>query len=177
VGLFDKALKNVVGGALGNAVNDVLKGDFGQKLEEVTGLDLNKDGTKSARDPFGTPQSIPDQTPGYSSTPASRYEDGSTRDRAYFKDLLTEKFPSYLDDGAGVAVLPSTPRTPDFVLYKDAKPAVGIFLTEKGRYRNQAFRDTKTAYEANGIIFMNFFDHMPNERGYIINRVRTALGI
>lgn len=184
MGLFDKIVKNAVGNALGGAVSDALKGDLGDKLEKATGLDINGDGARGTNDPFGTPPQItPTQTASYAPqnnqgtyNAASDDGDDDYKDKAYFAQLLAREFPQYQIAGSD-AIAPGLAKPLDFVLLQEGRPVAAITLTERGRYRNQAFRTTKAVCQERGVPFINFFDHMPNRPNYIINRIKTNLGL
>jgi hypothetical protein len=184
MGLFDKLVKNAVGGAINDAVNGAMKGDLGKGLEKVTGLDLNGDGVTGEPDPFGAPpQSASAQQAGsapqsaqLSYDSAGDAEDESYKDKDYFAQLLAKEFPQYQIAGSD-AIAPGLAKPLDFVLLQDGKPAAAIALTEKGRYRNEAFRTTKATCQAQGVPFINFFSHMPNRPSYITTRIKTNLGL
>jgi hypothetical protein len=182
MGLFDKALKKAVGSVLNDAVSGALKGDLGQKLENATGLDLNGDGVKGA-DPFRAPQASqapPAQTPGYNpSSPLAGSSDNQPKNCDYFVNLIGQNFPQFTiqtrEYPAPFARPTSQPY--DLTLYQDGRAVAAIILTKGNRYRSQAFKDAKADSEAAGVPFMNFFLRLPNRPDYVVDRIKTNLGL
>jgi hypothetical protein len=165
MGLFDKIVKNAVGNAVGGAINDA--------LEKATGVDLNQDGVNGENADLGIPQQST-QAARQQSTP---FDSGAgTKDHAFFAGLLAENFAEYqVAENAPVSQLGGDGRPYDFLLSKDGKPAAAIMLTEGNRYKNQPFIKAKASAEAAGVPFLNFFLRLPNQRDYVINRIKTAL--
>lgn len=50
-----------------------------------------------------------------------------------------------------------------------------ITVTDHNRDNNTAFRNAKRAAQVAGVPFINFYTHMPNERDYVVNRIKTML--
>ena len=48
-------------------------------------------------------------------------------------------------------------------------------LTPHNRDNNLAFRNAKQACQAAGVPFINFYSHLPNEREYVVTRIRSML--
>jgi hypothetical protein len=165
VGFFDKLKKARAGDTLGNAFSNVIGKATGNEQ-----LDLG----------------IPQQTQQDGWHPATQRANASantdirdTKNHGYFAALLAEQFSEYtvteFESPASFAMPGSKPY--NFLLYQAGKPVAAIMLTEGNRYQNQPFRDAKASAEAAGIPFINFFLRLPNERDYIINRIKTNLNL
>jgi hypothetical protein len=181
MGLFDKIVKNAVGDALGGALGDA--------LEKATGVDINQDGKQGGADVFGVPQGSqssqasqsaqPAAQPAPAARPAPAAASGTgLNNHAEFAALLAEKFADYqVQEFAPVSVFGGEGKPYDFLLSKDGSPVIALMLTEGNRYRGKDFVGAKAASEAAGVPFVNFFLRLPNERGYVINRIKTTLGL
>lgn len=98
---------------------------------------------------------------------------------AYFYNILAGAFPDY-EIKAGIpatAIGASNPaaKNYDFCLFKAGRVAAAIMLTPHNRDRNSAFLTAKAACYNAGIPFINFYTHYPNEREYVINRVKSFI--
>jgi hypothetical protein len=157
MGLFDKVVKSVVGGKVEDLIEQATgrRGDYpAQQTSQST--------SASDRHRF---VNVP--------VPA-----GNRPDHAYFAQLLQEKFAQYqIKEYVPVAELGGSGKDYDFGLYEGGSLRGVIMLTEHNRDNNQAYKGAKAACQAAGLPFINFYLHMPNERGYIINRIKTLLGL
>ena len=71
---------------------------------------------------------------------------------------------------------PISPCKPyDYCLWENGRLAAVIMLTEHNRDRNALFLNARRAAEQSGIPFINFYTHMPNERSYVRERIRSFL--
>ena len=62
-----------------------------------------------------------------------------------------------------------------YALLRNGKTVAVIMLTHHNRDRNSAFLNArKSALESN-ITFLNFYAHFPNERSYVVSRIKNAL--
>lgn len=61
-------------------------------------------------------------------------------------------------------------------LYKNGEPkAFMMIISDRNQYRKKEIRLAKEAAEWNGVPYMNFFSHLPNEETYIDERIRKNL--
>lgn len=66
-------------------------------------------------------------------------------------------------------------RSYSYGMYRNGAPVVMIMITEHNKEQNRAFQGAKAACAQSNVKFLNFFTHMPNDRGYVVNRIRQAL--
>jgi hypothetical protein len=162
MGLFDRLVRNAVGDALkdvvGNAVNQALGTD--QPAADATAGPA-ADTSQSAAQPAAQPAAAGEQLGG---------ADG-------FRKMLAAEFP-------GLAVREQVPvsefggegKPYDFALYRDGRAVAVIMLTPRNRDNNRAFKGAKEAAGTAGVAFINFYLHMPNERSYVAQRIRSFVG-
>lgn len=61
-------------------------------------------------------------------------------------------------------------------LYSGAMPkALIMAIDNRNDYRTKAFRTAKSIAEDDGIVYLNFFSHLPNEMEYISGRLRDNI--
>ncbi|MDR1798451.1 MAG: hypothetical protein LBR19_00985 [Bifidobacteriaceae bacterium] len=163
MGLFNKLLKSTVGEAIEHAVKEVAHA-------------AGKDGQDTA----ATVQSQA-QTPSTQPAPAATPAATGLSSQAAFRSLLASAFPELtVRENLPVAELGGAGKPYDFALFRgaaDAAPAAAgvIMLTPHNRDNNRAFKGAKAAAEAAGVPFINFYLHMPNEPGYVTDRIRSLL--
>lgn len=93
-------------------------------------------------------------------------------------NLLADHFPEYdLRMEVSPSIFNADPmsRSYSYGLYRNGSPKMMIMVTEHNRDNNRAYRYAKQACENAGVPFLNFFTHMPNEKEYVINRIKNAL--
>ena len=71
------------------------------------------------------------------------------------------------------APIPCRPYT--YALLRGGQPVLVILLTQHNRDRNAAFLNAKRSAMNSSVKFLNFYTHYPNERGYVVTRIRSAL--
>ncbi len=179
VGLFDNVVKKGLGGALGGA----LGGKVTEALEQATGMDLNGDGQSgSAGSVFGSQQqgtTVPGQQQAYQqqAAPAQYTQQGQyaqqVTDKAYFRTIIKEVFSGYIvREDMPVSELGGEGRPYDFALIAGGECAGVVMLVEHNRDNNRAYKGARAAAQAAGVPFINFYTHMTNERGFVINRIK-----
>ncbi len=92
--------------------------------------------------------------------------------------ILNSEFPGYdirTQIAATALGAPDGCRAFDYGLYLNGTPVLMIMVTDHNRERNRAYNGAKQACANSGVKFMNFFTHMPNERSYVVNRIKSAL--
>jgi hypothetical protein len=61
-------------------------------------------------------------------------------------------------------------------IYNNGYPVLFInIIVDRNDYRTRRYRLAKKASEDNGVPHLNFFCHLPNEKEYISNRIRSTL--
>lgn len=94
-------------------------------------------------------------------------------------EILAACFPAYEvqrevpASAFGWSVSPARPYS--YCLYSGGYLSAVIMLTPHNRDNNAAFRNARAACAENGIPFINFYTHMPNERQYVVERIRSFL--
>ncbi len=111
---------------------------------------------------------------------APRVDSAAQNDiRAEMDGILASDFSAYqIQRGIDAAALgsPVAPCKPyDYCLWEGGRLAAVIMITEHNRDRNTLFLNAKKAAAQSGIPFINFYTHMPNERGYVTQRIRNFL--
>lgn len=167
MGLFDRLAKQGL-----NKVKD--------RIEKAAGVDLDNalDKLSDAIGQGASRQSAAESAAA-PARPAYRAP-AAPVDAAYFARILAEEFPEYAAEPATpasalgfAATLPAKPY--DFALLQGGTCRAVVMLTEHNRDNNMAFKNAKQAAQSAGIPFINFYLHYPNERGYVIQRIRSFL--
>lgn len=65
-------------------------------------------------------------------------------------------------------------RPYDRIIYTDGLP-VAVMYTPHNRDHNRAFINAKEACEKEEIMFLNFYEHLPNEEEYVADRISEAI--
>ncbi|MEA4911179.1 MAG: hypothetical protein VB092_01010 [Oscillospiraceae bacterium] len=144
------------------------------KLEQATGVDLDAAVEKLVE----TAKQETPQSAAETETPTAAAETPAAL-KARFASILSEEFSAYevKTDVApaqlGAAAAPA--RAYDFALYKGGRAAGVILLTPHNRDRNAAFKNARAAAQKAGVPFINFYEHYPNERSYIVTRIKSFL--
>ena len=97
-----------------------------------------------------------------------------------FEQILTGDFPELRimknAAPANIGITAPQPCRPyTFALMRNGKAAVVILLTQHNRINNAAFKNARKSALDSKIPFLNFYTHMPNERGYITSRIKSVL--
>ena len=169
--LFDK-LKKATSGQLGDAL--------GKAIEGVTKATAQFGAQEPSR-PQAAPQSVGRAAPGAPAphapfAPAPHAEDAERR----FGQILAEEFADLqvVKEAAPGSIGISAPnpcRPYSYALLRGGRPVMAIMLTPHNRDRNSAFLNARKAAQGANIAFLNFYTHFPNERGYVVSRIKSAL--
>ena len=89
-----------------------------------------------------------------------------------FSDLQIIKNAS--PESVGISA-PQPCRPYSYALLRNGKIAAAIMLTPHNRDRNSAFLNAKKSALDSNIVFLNFYMHLPNERNYVVSRIKNAL--
>ena len=174
MGLLDRVVKKAVGDVLADKASDL--------IGQVTGQNPSTRGQsvypaqQAPSDPGWQPQQASQDTGwerGFNrrGLPSIEY-----KDHAWFATMLKENFSEYLiREYVPVAELGGDGKPYDFLLIRNGAACGAIMLTEHNKTNNRAFKGAKAACQAAGVPFINFFDFMANEPGYVINRIRGLL--
>ena len=185
MGIFDRAIRRGVGKALGeslsSAVNSALRGSDAAGNEEQprrgpAGVFCTNCGSKiegGARFCTSCGAKAPQSAEPVSAAPrAVRGERG----KDYFASILSQDFSAYdVRENVSPAELGGGGKSYDFGLYQAGRLVGVVMLTPHNRDRNQAFLSARQTCQRAGIPFINFYTHMPNERGYVADRIRSML--
>jgi hypothetical protein len=155
------AVSDAVSTAVGGAVNDLVK----KATDGITG------GSGGQAPQYAPSASAPQQA-----SAQTQAQPPARKDKTFFAGVLQQEFPGYeIRQDVPVAELGGTGKPYDFGIYLAGQPRAVVMLTEHNRDNNAAYRNAKAAAAARGVPFLNFYLHMPNERDYVVNRVRSAL--
>jgi hypothetical protein len=66
-------------------------------------------------------------------------------------------------------------RNYDYVLYKGGKPAAAVMLTLAGHRYNRPYLGAKEMSVSAGVLFYNFYTNYPNDREYVVNRIKGGM--
>ena len=146
-------------------------------LENAIGVDLDR-AVSGRTSGAGTQTSARPAERGYAAPRAQQTPQRNLP--AFFGELLSSEFPEYEVQtrvGAPALGLNADPCKPyDFILCRDGYVRAAIMLTPHNRDRNAAFLNARAAAQQMGIPFINFYLHYPNERSYVVQRIRSFLG-
>lgn len=92
--------------------------------------------------------------------------------RYCFSDYVIEKDvpASRLDASAHPACTPI-----QFLFIRDSRPVLAVVLVTQKNYRGKNVKGTQELCEKAGIRYIRFFMEYPNERDYVIDRVKSFL--
>ncbi|MCL1914112.1 MAG: hypothetical protein FWG10_09625 [Eubacteriaceae bacterium] len=108
------------------------------------------------------------------------HEEDLDRLELKFDKILHDEF-SYLDvaknvEAERIAFVAATPcKAYSYVVSDNGRIVAVIMLTKRNRDHNAAFLNARSAAQAANLPFLNFYSYYPNERDYIISRIKAAL--
>jgi hypothetical protein len=179
MGLFDKALKSVASAAIGDKASDLL-GKATKDIEQATGVDLTpNDGLAPGQ--RGSGQQASPQ--GYGQAPASAapVAAASRHEHAWFVALVQNKLPQFqIQENVPIANLFGAQwegKPYDIALYEGGALKGVITLVEHNKDNNNAYKNSRAAAQQAGVPFINFYLHMPNEAGFVLNRIKRLTGL
>lgn len=184
MGLLDRMIRKGVNKAIGNAVSDAVSNAVGNAIGGAQ--------NQSAPAQAGTPKFCPGcgaklnsgvrfcgscgAVISGGSAPANAAAPEAKKDKAFFAGVLAQEFGAYeVRENVSPAELGGSGKPYDFGLYRDGRMAGVVMLTQHNRDNNAAYKNAKRACEAAGVPFINFYLHMPNERGYVVSRIKGLL--
>jgi hypothetical protein len=185
MGFFGNLLSGLLGRAASKATGKAVDKVFGSRTT-VTTTTSNTQTTKQA-----ATQQVSTQTTAQNTKPAPTkvvLVDGKRSSqviipanvKTYFDELLRDNFAEYeVKENIHPKTFSETAekwfREYTYVLYKGDKAVVAIMLTPHNRNTTQAFGGAREVAIKAGVKFMNFMTHYPNERDYVVNRIKSAL--
>jgi hypothetical protein len=96
---------------------------------------------------------------------------------AYFEEILVSEFGDFeLRKNVDPSELSGSGRPYDFAFVKNDKIVAVIPLAKHNRINNAAWKDARATAERAGVAFINFHLHMPNQRDFVIDRIKRLLG-
>ena len=150
MGLFDKIAKN-------------LAGELGNIVKNATDTALGNNPQPAAQTAIPA-QSPPTQTP------------VSGDNKAYFAEILASEFGEYqVRRDVPLSEFGGEGRPYDFGLFKDGKLAAVIVLVGKNGVRNHPYWNSEKLAASMSVPFINFYTHMPNERNFVIDRIKRFI--
>ncbi len=168
MGLFDKLTQQGLG---------ALK----ESIEKSTGIDLDeaaKQFVNSVQQNSAAQNSAAQSFPAAPSAAAPVAASGNIQ--SYFNGILSESFPDCeLRAGATAASLGLTAaanaKPYDFALLRGGQPVGVVMLTPHNRDNNAAFKSARSAAETARVPFVNFYTHFPNEKNYVVRRLKSFI--
>jgi hypothetical protein len=168
MGLFDrfikeanKAFANVAQNAGGNANKPVNQG------ANPSGKDGANQSGKDGANPSGK---------GGANKDGANTAKGSNA-KAYFAQILASEFGQYQTrENVPVGELGGEGRPYDFGLYQDGRLVAVVVLAEHNRTRNNPYWNSEKKAKESNVPFINFYTHMPNERDFVISRIKRLMG-
>ena len=160
MGLFNDLKKT----AIGKIVNTVEKAVDASVKQGI--------GQESPSRPSISPQSSSQASPHNNSTAVNIDQKFDQILATEFSDLEVVRNAS--PESVGISA-PQPCKPYSYALLRNGKIAVAIMLTPHNRDRNSAFLNAKKSALDSKIKFLNFYIHFPNERNYVVSRIKNAL--
>ena len=184
MGLFDSIKKTAInkivdntGKSIGNSIGNSLGKTLGNKIGNTMGGILPKSGSG-----FGSPAKSGGSQPSAPNVSQNNFINQAASENIdqKFDQILASEFSGLqvVRNAApgSVGVQAKQPCRPyNYALMRNGKIAVAILLTPHNRDRNSAFLNAKKAALDSKVAFLNFYTHFPNERSYIVSRIKSAL--
>ena len=153
MGFFDKLAKGLASEVLGNIVKNTSSGTTGN-----TGQSANQNTVRQTVNAVRT-----------GSAPGMNI-------RAYFAEILASAFSQYqVRENIPLSEFGAEGRPFDFGLYQNGTLVSVVVLAEHNRTRNHPYWNSQKKAQELNIPFINFYTHMPNERGFVINRIKRLM--
>jgi len=150
MGFFDKLVKGVVSEAIGNIIQNVTNSNnTDQSVNQNTNQNVN------------IHQSKPTEL---------------VNIKAYFTEILESEFSQYqVRKSIPLSEFGAEGRSFDFGLYQNDRLVSVVVLAEHNRTRNHSYWNSEKKAQELNIPFINFYTHMPNERGFVIDRINRLM--
>ena len=167
MGFFDKLLKNglkAIGDAVSDAVSDTLKENFGVGSKEAEPEKVVKHSEKTIAEEKSFEQKLNEVLANIGSY-----------------DIRKSVSPDELENEAGKSIYTrggcyALPEAFSYAVYREDTRVAYINNWETYEiYKHYANREIKSYCENNGIKVIDFFDYLPNEIGYMEDRLRGLL--
>ena len=102
---------------------------------------------------------------------------GQTNVKAYFAEILASKFSQYqVRENVPLSEFGAEGRPYDFGLYQNGQLVGVVVLVGHNKVRNHPYWNSEKKAKELNIPFINFYTHMTNERGFVINRINRLMG-
>ena len=130
---------------------------------------------ESVQGPSTTPPPpVPASSQGWATPVAPQFTTANAK--PYFAGILAQEFAEYeIRESVPVAELGGVGKPYEFGLYQFGALKAVVVLVERNRDHNRAYLGSKEAALAARVPFVNFYLHMPNERGFVISRIRRLM--
>jgi len=108
---------------------------------------------------------------------ADYYTENQEAEKVPFDVILAEDFSDYeIKENIAKEEFGGSGRACEFGLFKDDKlKAVVVLVTNKNETTRKEFRAARVAAESAGVGFVSFYTFMPNQREYVITRIKSFL--
>jgi len=98
--------------------------------------------------------------------------------KTYIAEILSSEFSSYeVRKDVPLSEFGADGRAYDFAIYSSGELKAVIAMPKKNRTRNHPYWNSQKKAKELGVAFVPFHQHMQNEKGYVINSVKRALGM
>ncbi|MDR1726415.1 MAG: hypothetical protein LBT74_00555 [Acidobacteriota bacterium] len=178
-GIIKSTVRQVVRETVGQAAREAVRDVTKNAIQKATGLDVDGGGdgrplpSRDGRD--GAPRDAAAASGGYAGQGSPAAPGGHTVE--YFREILASEFGGYeLRENVSPGEIGGVGRPYDFGLYQGGRLVAVVPLAAHNRTNNAAWKNARAAAEGAGVPFVNFHLHMPNQRDFVISRVKRLLG-
>ena len=157
MGIFDKLSKGFASKALEDIVKNVAE-NISQNADKGANRNTSQ---QTAQTPIANVWA----------NPAANVDIGN-----YFAEILASEFGQYQirrDIPLGEFGVDGRPF--DFGLYQNGQLVSVVVLAGHNKTRNHPYWNSEKLAKSLNIPFINFFTHMPNERGFVIDRINRLM--
>ena len=163
MGFFGNLIRNQVGKMVSNAVDDALDRTVGSAIRDKLGQN-GHEGTQNFSSSTSSSKSMKVK-PGKGS--------GEKELRRRLEEVFAEEFMGYevrKDLQAGI----NGAKNYSYGLYLNGMPRAMIMVCNNGVHHSiKSERLAEQASLSYGVPYMNFFAHLPNEKAYIVERLKS----
>jgi len=167
---------DTTGKNIGNALGKAISNSIGNAVNNVA-----NSAAKSNTKPDNSHETPP--RPSGAVQPEALRANSANTDAAIdrkFDEILAAEFPDLSviknapPESVGIAA-PHPCKPYSYALQRSGKTVAAIMLTPHNRDKNSAFLNARKSALDSKIVFLNFYTHFANERGYVVTRIRNAL--
>jgi hypothetical protein len=160
-------LKNL--SSLVRGVNELA--DKMQKMQDSPNSGANSGADSQSAVPTPAPVSVP-------SGPRTYDLEAAPQVKSQFSSALKSNFSQYeIRESVPVSELGGEGKPYDFGLYQNGQAVAMVLIAHHSRTKNRPFRNSLERAAAAGIPVVVFYDHLPNEAGYVAQRIKEKAKI